>query len=118
MRSAPSSSMPSALPAAEQAAEVLHTRVCAALQDHELRAAYRVSPGYGKWNVSCQRELLTCLPVDEVGVRLNDSCMMWPRKSVSFAVAIRPAGEVHGKGHCAACDMIDCRYRRHETEKQ
>lgn len=102
--------------AAEQAADVLHASICAAVQDDAFRAALRVSPGYGTWNVIRQRDLLARLPVDEVGVRLNEACMMWPRKSVSFAVAIRPADEVAGKGHCAACEMADCRYRRNETE--
>jgi cobalamin-dependent methionine synthase I len=101
--------------AAEEAAEMLHARVCAAVQHENLKAARRVSPGYGKWNVVRQADLLAHLPIEEVGIRLTQSSMMIPRKSVSFAVVLEPPGRVSTRGRCAVCDLTDCRYRRHDA---
>jgi len=101
--------------AAEEAAEMLHARVCAAVQNENLKAARRVSPGYGKWNVVRQADLLANLPTGEVGIRLTEASMMIPRKSVSFAVVLEPPGRATTRGRCAVCDLADCRYRREEA---
>jgi cobalamin-dependent methionine synthase I len=46
----------------------------------------RFSPGYGKWDIKEQRFIFHILPAAEIGVRLTESCMMIPRKSVSFRI--------------------------------
>ena len=51
-----------------------------------LRAGARFSPGYGSWPLEWQRELFKIIDGAAIGVRLNDSCIMEPRKSVSFAM--------------------------------
>ena len=83
-----------------------------------LKAARRVSPGYGRWNVARQADLLAYLPIEEVGVRLTDSSMMIPRKSVSFAVMLVDPQDKTPRIRCAACDLTDCRYRREEEQGQ
>jgi len=97
--------------AAEAAAETLHARICAEVQSSGLDAARRISPGYGSWHVSRQRDLLARLPCEELGITLTEGSMMVPRKSVSFAVAFGPAGERRVRHRCAACELVTCRYR-------
>ena len=46
----------------------------------------RFSPGYGKWDIKEQKFVFQILPARNIGVRLTESCMMIPRKSVSFRV--------------------------------
>ncbi|NIO48427.1 MAG: hypothetical protein GTN73_03155 [Candidatus Aminicenantes bacterium] len=46
----------------------------------------RFSPGYGKWDIREQRFIFRLLPAADIGVRLTESCMMVPRKSVSFRI--------------------------------
>jgi hypothetical protein len=46
----------------------------------------RYSPGYGKWDIKEQKYIFQVLPGEDIGVRLTDSCMMIPRKSVSFRI--------------------------------
>ncbi len=46
----------------------------------------RFSPGYGKWDIKEQRFIFRMLPAADIGVRLTESCMMVPRKSVSFRI--------------------------------
>ncbi|MCU0691730.1 MAG: hypothetical protein MUF54_10040 [Polyangiaceae bacterium] len=100
--------------AAEAAADRLHARVCAAVQAERLKAAMRISPGYGRWDLVRQTELLARLPTAAVGVRLTSGSMMIPRKSVSFAVLTADASEKTSPARCAACDRNDCPYRRSE----
>ena len=46
----------------------------------------RFSPGYGKWDIKEQRFIFRMLPAADIGIRLTESCMMIPRKSISFRI--------------------------------
>jgi hypothetical protein len=46
----------------------------------------RFSPGYGKWDITHQRFIFGILPGKKIGVILKESCMMVPRKSISFRI--------------------------------
>lgn len=46
----------------------------------------RFSPGYAKWEIKEQRFIFRILPAADIEVRLTESCMMVPRKSVSFRI--------------------------------
>ncbi|MBI5538351.1 MAG: hypothetical protein HY898_36850 [Deltaproteobacteria bacterium] len=97
--------------AAEVAAEALHARVCAGVQPAALYASRRLSPGYGRWNVTRQRELLAHLPIDRLGIRLTEGSMMIPRKSVSFAVILGETQTRERRARCASCELETCRFR-------
>lgn len=72
------------------------------------------SPGYCGWHVSGQRKLFAQLGPDEIGISLNDSCLMVPLKSVSGVLV---AGEHHihiFSNHypfCTVCKNRTCRQR-------
>jgi hypothetical protein len=69
------------------------------------------SPGYCGWPTSGQRALFAALVPDEVGVTLNDSCLMTPLKSVSGVLVSAPA-EAHrfcpDFPFCSACRSREC----------
>lgn len=46
----------------------------------------RFSPGYGKWDIKEQRFIFRIMPAKNIGVRLTESCMMVPQKSISFRI--------------------------------
>ena len=46
----------------------------------------RFSPGYGKWDIREQQYVFQVMPGKDIGVSLTESCMMIPRKSVSFRI--------------------------------
>lgn len=52
------------------------------------------SPGYCGWNISGQNKLFEVLRPEEIGITLNESCLMSPIKSVS-GVLIAGPGEIH-----------------------
>ena len=69
------------------------------------------SPGYCGWPTSGQRALFAALVPEEVGVTLNDSCLMTPLKSVSGVLVSAPA-EAHrfrpDFPFCSACRSREC----------
>ena len=44
------------------------------------------SPGYCGWHISAQKKLFEFLQPGEIGIELNDSCLMTPIKSVSGVI--------------------------------
>lgn len=103
--------------AAEAAAEALDALVCAEASRKGLFGARRISPGYGKWNVTAQSVLLGLLGPEQIGVRLTSGLMMIPRKSVSFAVCFldEPKKGKWLHQRCRECGHKTCLYRAEPT---
>lgn len=78
-----------------------------------MKTGPRLSPGYGKWDLAEQRVLLSLLPSERIGVSLNESSMIVPRKSISFCVGMGQGlvsgGAINPCGHYG---VEDCKYRR------
>lgn len=73
----------------------------------------RYSPGYCDWPIEEQHILAKILDFSKIGVTLNESCMMQPKKSISAIVAIADKGVFTGSGsNCEICERKDCLYRR------
>jgi hypothetical protein len=68
------------------------------------------SPGYCGWHVREQKHLFSLLPAEPCGIKLNDSCLMHPVKSVSGLVGIGLMAELMPYG-CAICGLKSC-YKR------
>jgi hypothetical protein len=67
------------------------------------------SPGYCGWTVRGQRNLFERLRPEEIGVTLNESCLMKPIKSVSGVLVAGP-GQIHRiRPDFAFCD--ECKTR-------
>jgi len=69
------------------------------------------SPGYCGWHITGQRKLFERLRPDEIGISLNDSCLMQPLKSVSGVLVAGP-GSIHrfrpDFSFCEACTTRQC----------
>lgn len=64
----------------------------------------RFSPGYGDWTVEHQSELFEALDPGRIGIKLTDSSMMIPRKSVSAIVGLGPIDAIRtGASPCKGC---------------
>jgi hypothetical protein len=96
---------------AEAAADIMQTRLEKSMASAGLKITNRFSPGYCGWNVSEQHKLFQLLPGTYCGIRLTDSALMDPEKSISGIIGI---GEKvrHLPYTCTLCDMKDCMYRR------
>ena len=71
------------------------------------------SPGYCAWDIREQKKLFTLFPDEPCGVRLSDSCLMYPEKSVSGFFGI---GEtlVPQPYRCEVCTNKSCYKNRHK----
>ena len=72
--------------AAEQVARYADSELAKIAREMNLWPGKRFSPGYKNWDLSEQSFLFKILPAEKIGVTLNDSFMMIPRKSVSFGM--------------------------------
>lgn len=73
----------------------------------------RFSPGYCDWPIEEQFALSKILDFSKAGVRLTESCMMIPQKSISGVIAVGPKGLFKDKKPpCYSCDVKDCYYSR------
>lgn len=80
--------------AASEGADLAAAQVERAYRDHlrqssrfnSRQATLRFSPGYCGWHIRGQEELFGALDPSAIGIRLNESCLMQPLKSVSGVV--------------------------------
>ncbi len=70
----------------EQVARQTDKILCEKARDMDLWPSKRFSPGYKSWNIEEQRYIFRMITGENIGVTLNESCMMIPRKSVSFRI--------------------------------
>lgn len=74
----------------------------------------RFSPGYCGWHISAQKRLFEFLQPGEIGIELNDSCLMTPIKSIS-GVIVAGKKEIFvfddAFDFCAECDDRSCQDR-------
>ncbi len=73
----------------------------------ETNLGMRAQPGQEGWPIEQQREVFTILPGEEVGIRLTETCLMIPRKSVSFVI---PRGKALSDS-VSPCDFCSKRSR-------
>jgi hypothetical protein len=102
--------------AVELLAHQINVAVNAGLWSQGRTGGRRRSPGYGKWPVEAQAELLALLPASRIGVSLTTGLMMSPRKTVSFAIPVHPGHQPADAGPegCCGCGLPACTFRRNE----
>lgn len=85
-------------------------------QEYEEKNRYlrpRFSPGYGDFPLECQPYLLDALEAGKrIGIKLTDSYLMMPSKSVTAIIGVSQKPEFCQVEGCETCVKIDCRYRR------
>ena len=85
---------------------------CERLNTEGVEAGPWLNPGYLDWPLSDQRLIFSLLPAESIGVALNDSCMMIPRKSVTICAGIGVSGSDTGFNRCKHCGVAKCQFRR------
>jgi len=85
--------------------------ICCREKEAGSQVGPRVSPGHGKkWDLTDQKLLFSLLPTHKIKVKLNQQCMMIPRKSRSFCLGIGE-GLDYKFNPCRRCGKEDCSYR-------
>jgi len=71
----------------------------------------RFSPGYCDWLLTEQKKLFSLFEPEVISVKLLDSCLMQPVKSISGVFGIVPLGSAL-YNPCRSCDDRACKVRR------
>jgi hypothetical protein len=101
--------------AVEHLVENFQNDVAARLETYGHAVGLRFSPGYCDWPVFEQKKLFTLLDGNSIGISLEESSLMNPRKSISavfglYGKDVAPCREKHNP--CRLCAKKDCLARR------
>jgi hypothetical protein len=90
----------------------IQNMACGRLSEEGVEAGPWLNPGYIGWPLTDQRLIFSMLPAESIGVALNDSCMMIPKKSVTVCAGIGVSGSGAGFNRCRHCGVAKCQFRR------
>ena len=94
----------------EAAIDDIQQKLSYEMESEGLKITNRYSPGYCGWPTEEQHRLFSLLPKDNCGIRLTDSALMQPIKSVSGFIGIG-ANVRFNPYTCQLCDASFCVYR-------
>ncbi|MFC1904552.1 vitamin B12 dependent-methionine synthase activation domain-containing protein [Chloroflexota bacterium] len=99
--------------AAEAVAGFVQDKVEEIAIDQGLVISRRFSPGYCDWDIGEQEKVLRDVNIGAMGIRLTESCLMLPRKSISGIIGIGLYdANVANYNPCNTCKKRDCPGRR------
>ena len=94
----------------ENVADLLHDHIEKTMSEDNLKITNRYSPGYCNWPVSEQHILFSLLPENFCGIKLTESALMLPVKSISGIIGIGKDVSF-SEYSCNQCGVQDCTYR-------
>lgn len=98
--------------AIESLCDTLQEQIAAESCSLGLNTTARYSPGYGDLPITVQKELLQVLNAyKEIGLAVNDSCIMVPKKSVTAILGLQPGNHSSQQSHCSSCEQKNCLYK-------
>ena len=98
--------------AVENLVEGFHQHMRARYASQNKGVSYRFSPGYCDWPITEQKNLFRLFDSEKTGVTLLDSCLMWPRKSISGVFGIHSDTQKAPYNPCLDCSKKNCTTRR------
>lgn len=100
----------------EAATDLMQGKLEMAVISSGKKITNRYSPGYCSWDVAEQHKLFQLIPDNFCGIRLTESALMDPVKSVSGIIGIG-VDVKRNQYTCNVCDMKDCLYRKSREKK-
>ena len=74
----------------------------------------RFSPGYGDFDIACQKDIVNALSCDrKIGLTLTSACMLAPSKSVTAVIGFAKEMKQNLK-KCRECAGEQCEFRENE----
>lgn len=89
---------------AESAFAWLKKQVKDELLEREIYSTCSWSPGQHNVDIGLQRLVFRMIQPEEIGIKLNDSCMMWPKKSISGFFGIGREKNIEAIRACDFCE--------------
>ena len=100
--------------AVESLSRYIRNLVCQEAKEQFFKTTRYFSPGYGDWDISQQKDIFKIIPTNKIGVSLTESCMILPRKSLSWIIGMGKRVIISSKERdaCKICKAKNCQYRR------
>jgi len=100
--------------AVESLSRYIRNLVCQEAKEQYFKTTRYFSPGYGDWDISQQKDIFKIIPTNKIGVSLTESCMILPRKSLSWIIGIgKDIGMLlKEKDACKICLAENCQFRK------
>ena len=95
----------------EWVADQVHQTIREQAAIRGLKVTNRYSPGYCSWDVKEQQKLFRLIPPESCGIKLTESSLMTPIKSVSGIIGIGSKVSF-SPNSCSLCPMTTCSFRR------
>jgi len=88
--------------------------VCQEAKERNFQTTKYFSPGSGDWYINQQKIIFQIIPADKIGVKLTESYMMVPKKSLSWVIGIGKEIIIPSKGNdsCKICLAENCQFRK------
>ena len=93
----------------------MRSLVCQEAKEKNLQTTKYFSPGSGDWDISQQKNIFQIIPVDKIGVKLTESYMMVPQKSLSWIIGIGKnitKSSNKNDNSCQICKATNCQFRK------
>jgi len=88
--------------------------ICKEAKEQNLQTTKHFTPGTAEWDISQQKNIFEIIPADKIGVRLTESYMMIPKKSLSWVIGIGKEIIITSKENdsCKICLAENCQFRK------
>jgi hypothetical protein len=92
----------------------IQSLTCQEAKEQKFQTTKYFSPGSGDWNINQQKIIFQIIPADEIGVKLTESYMMVPQKSLSWVIGVGKNITISSKDNnsCHICQAINCQFRK------
>ena len=93
----------------------MRSLVCQEAKEQNLQTTKYFSPGSADWDISQQKNIFQIIPVDKIGVKLTESYMMVPQKSLSWIIGIGKNITIFSNKNdnsCQICQATNCQFRK------
>lgn len=101
----------------ENVADLLHDFIGKTFIEKDWKITNRYSPGYCNWQVNEQQNLFSLLPKNFCNIKLSDSSLMNPIKSISGIIGIGKNVK-YREYFCDRCGIKDCTQRVYLQRKK
>ena len=92
----------------------MRSLVCQEAKEQNLQTTKYFSPGSDDWDISQQKNIFQMIPADKIGVKLTESYMMVPQKSLSWIIGIGENITISSKNDhsCQICQAMNCQFKK------
>jgi len=101
----------------ETVVDILHDHIQLKMKNFDWNITNRYSPGYCNWSVEEQKKLFSFLPPNFCNVKLTDTSLMIPIKSISGIIGIGKEVK-YSEYICERCGIKDCTHRIYLLSKR